>query len=212
MVVIPLPLPRPRRGVPPFCTTFLQAFKRFSLSSISSSRSSCVLRKEGAICAGEELGACVSLAASPLLFADSSLAGYSAVSALRANASVSSLPSVRPFRFPYAPYSRTMASADSRRFSAASRLRLRNDFAYFAGLPGYERRLALPQKLGSCTLARAYACGFLQIRSRNQHPCLWLTAGDRQPPFGTLTLKMTPMPGVLQDERPTPGKRRPLTM
>ncbi|MFC0214222.1 hypothetical protein ACFFK0_17470 [Paenibacillus chartarius] len=40
------------------------------------------------------------LTASPLLFAASSLARYSAVVALHANASVSSLLSVRPFRFP----------------------------------------------------------------------------------------------------------------
>src|SRR5690606_27395278 len=49
-----------------------------------------------------------SLAASPLPPAGSPLAGFSAVFACRANASVSSLPSVRPFRFPSVPYSRTM--------------------------------------------------------------------------------------------------------
>lgn len=40
------------------------------------------------------------LAASPLLFVGSSLSGYSAFYALHSNASVSSLLSVRPFRFP----------------------------------------------------------------------------------------------------------------
>ncbi|MBT2765855.1 hypothetical protein, partial [Paenibacillus sp. ISL-20] len=51
-------------------------------------------------------------------------------------------------------------------------------------------------KSSSCTLARAFASGFLQIPPRGGHPCPWLTVGARQPPFGTFTLEMTPMLGV----------------
>lgn len=32
--------------------------------------------------------------------------------------------------------------------------------------------------MGSCTLARAFASGFLQIRPHDRHPCPWLTVGD----------------------------------
>ncbi|EDW4537597.1 hypothetical protein YY07_004889, partial [Salmonella enterica subsp. enterica] len=55
-------------------------------------------------------------------------------------------------------------------------------------------------KLDSCTSGRAFASGFLQIPPRDGHPCLWLTVGACQPPFGTFTLEMTPMLGVLQKE------------
>ncbi|EBK2060215.1 hypothetical protein AAL85_25900 [Salmonella enterica subsp. enterica serovar Typhi] len=51
-------------------------------------------------------------------------------------------------------------------------------------------------KLDSCTSGRAFASGFLQIPPRDGHPCLWLTVGACQPPFGTFTLEMTPMLGV----------------
>ncbi|MBT2765095.1 hypothetical protein, partial [Paenibacillus sp. ISL-20] len=55
-------------------------------------------------------------------------------------------------------------------------------------------------KSSSCTLARAFASGFLQIPPRGGHPCPWLTVGARQPPFGTFTLEMTPMLGVLKQK------------
>src|SRR5690606_8732416 len=51
-------------------------------------------------------------------------------------------------------------------------------------------------KSSSCTLARAFASGFLQIPPRGRHPCLWLMVGARQPPFRTFTVEMTPMLGV----------------
>ncbi len=123
------------------------------------------------------------------------------------------------------PYSRTMTSADSCGFSATSRLRLRSDFAFFF-LPqaSPDKNVIFPPattgvyrnsswrlgislcsgsssgypclKSSSCTLARAFASGFLRILPRGRHPCPWLTVGARQPPFGTFTLEMTPMLGV----------------
>ncbi len=125
------------------------------------------------------------------------------------------------------PYSRTMTSADSCGFSATSRLRLRSDFAFFF-LPqaSPDKNVIFPPattgvyrnsswrlgislcsgsssgypclKSSSCTLARAFASGFLRILPRGRHPCPWLTVGARQPPFGTFTLEMTPMLGVLK--------------
>lgn len=118
-----------------------------------------------------------------------------------------------------------MTSADSCGFSATSRLRLRSDFAFFF-LPqaSPDKNVIFPPattgvyrnsswrlgislcsgsssgypclKSSSCTLARAFASGFLQILPRGRHPCPWLTVGARQPPFGTFTLEMTPMLGV----------------
>jgi len=64
-------------------------------------------------------------------------------------------------------------------------------------------------KSSSCTLARAFASGFLQIPPRGRHPCLWLMVGARQPPFRTFTVEMTPMLGVQKNESPSfkPGSR-----
>src|SRR5690242_10521065 len=54
-------------------------------------------------------------------------------------------------------------------------------------------RLALPP-IGFVYLS---PCICLQILPHGRHPCSWLTVGARQPPFGTYTLEMTPMLGVL---------------
>lgn len=165
-----------------------------------------------------------SLAASPLPPAGSPRMRNSAVFAHRTNASVSSLLSVRPFRFPAsrtcvlwplltpagsAPSSdlgyqhswRTLQASPDKNviFPPAlaqvyrySPWRLR--ISLCVGNSSYCNSL----QLGSCTSSRAFASGFLQIPPRDGHPCPWLTVGARQPPFGTFTLKMTPMLGVPQ--------------
>jgi len=164
------------------------------------------------------------LAASPLLSVGSSLAGFSAVFALHANASASSLLSVRPFRF---PASRTrvlwplLTPADSAQppgcgYEVSSRIPQASPDKSVIFPPAITEvyrtspwRLWISLCLGnssdwpclkssSCTLTRAFASGFLQIRPRGRHPCPWLMVGARQPPFRTFTVEMTPMLGVLK--------------
>lgn len=136
-----------------------------------------------ALCFFLEVRIFFALTASPLLFAISSLARYSAVFALHAKASVSSLLSVLPFRFlafrtPVLWHLLTMILSccdDS------------SDYPYL--------------KLSSYTLVRAFTSSFLQIPPRGGHPCSWLTVGFRQPPSGTFTLVMAPMLGVHRKKR-----------
>src|SRR5690606_202918 len=147
------------------------------------------------------------LAASPLLFVGSSLRRYSAVCALLSNASVSSLLSVQPFRF---PASRTrvlwplLTPADSAQppgcgYEVSSRIPQASpdkSVIFPPAITGVYRtspwRLWISLCLGnssdwpclkssSCTLTRAFASGFLQIRPRGRHPCPWLMVGARQP-------------------------------
>lgn len=158
------------------------------------------------------------LTASPLLFVGSSLLGYSAVFALHANASVSSLLSVRPFRF---PASRTcvlwplLTPAGSAQPLGCG-YEVTSLFFFFLPQASPDKNVIFPPtttgvyrsdpwrlwislcygsssgssclKSSLCTLARAFASGFLQIPPRDGHPCPWLAVGARQPPLGTFTL------------------------
>ena len=99
-LVARLPLHRPRRGLLRSVPLACRRAEGCSLSSISPASRSGLRERKGRLVPAKSSALRHTLAASPLLFAGSSLAGYSAVFALRANASVSSLLSVRPFRFP----------------------------------------------------------------------------------------------------------------
>lgn len=57
-------------------------------------------------------------------------------------------------------------------------------------------------RLGSCPSGRVFASSFLQIPSHGRHPFLQLTAGGRQPPFGTFTYRLHPCRA--HEKRPSP--------
>jgi len=52
---------------------------------------------------------------------------------------------------------------------------------------------------GSCSSGRNFASGFLQIPSRDGHPCPWLALGRYLPVEGTFTPVWGAMPGALAE-------------
>ncbi len=147
-------------------------------------------------------------AASPLPFAESSLARYSAVVALRANASVSSpLSSALPHAVATACVLWLLLTpADSARllsrgYEVTSRIPQASPDKNVTFPPALAQVYSCSPwqlwisscagdssgcnrlKLDSCTSSRAFASSFLQIPPRGGHPCSWLMVGACQSPI-----------------------------
>ncbi len=191
-------------------------------------------REEGATCADEELGAPAYPCGFTATLCREPPSGVFCCRCSSRERIVSSLLSVRPFRFPAShtrvlwplltPVDSTVPSGSG--YEVTSRIPQASPDKNVIFLPattqvyrGNPWRLWISScvgdssdspclELSSCTLARAFASSFLQIPPRDGHPCSWLTVGVRQPPFGTLTLEMTPMLGVQR----TKGRRISATL